>query len=191
MLTVAASGLVGRYFYSHIHYGLYGRKMSLGELQQNAERLRALQGTIAFLPELVNRLEQQEARLLASGTRLPVLGLAKPLHRGGQRSAGALAAAPLRIKALRAAARQSPLVAEQRRRLRRAAGTYIKTRLVATRRVAEFEAYERLFSLWHVLHMPTHVHHVHGRDRARRRGARVLRLTRPGTCVVAGTEHYW
>ena len=29
MLTVAASGLVGRYFYSHIHYGLYGRKMSL------------------------------------------------------------------------------------------------------------------------------------------------------------------
>jgi len=79
MLTVASSGLVGRYFYSHIHYGLYGRKMSLGELQQNAERLRTLQGTIAFLPELVNRLEQQEAKLLASGTRVPVLGLAKPL----------------------------------------------------------------------------------------------------------------
>ena len=154
MLTVASSGLVGRYFYSHIHYGLYGRKMSLGELQQNAERLRTLQGTIAFLPELVNRLEQQEAKLLASGTRVPVLGLAKPLIVAIN---ALLARWRLRryvSKALRAAARQSPLVSEQRRRLRRAAGTYVRTRLVATRRVAEFEAYERLFSLWHVLHMP-------------------------------------
>ncbi len=154
MLTVASSGLVGRYFYSHIHYGLYGRKMSLGELQQNAERLRALQGTIAFLPELVNRLEQQEARLLASGTRVPVLGLAKPLIVAVNAPLARWRLRRYVSKALRAAARQSPLVAEQRRRLRRAAGTYIKTRLVATRRVAEFEAYERLFSLWHVLHMP-------------------------------------
>jgi hypothetical protein len=154
MLTVAASGLVGRYLYSHIHYGLYGRKMSLGELQQSAERLRSLQGTIAFLPELVNRLERQEARLLASGTRTPVLGLAKPMIVAIN---ALLARWQLRryvTRALRAAARQSPLVAEQRKRLRHAARTYIRTRLVATRRAAEFEAYERLFSLWHVLHMP-------------------------------------
>jgi hypothetical protein len=55
---------------------------------------------------------------------------------------------------LRRAARRSPILAEQRRRLRRTAKAYVHTRLVATRRVAEFEAYERLFSLWHVMHMP-------------------------------------
>jgi hypothetical protein len=154
MLTVAASGLVGRYFYSHIHYGLYGRKMNLEELQQNAERLRALQGAIAFLPELVNRLEKQEAKLLASGPRLPVFGLAKPVMVALN---ALLARWRLRryiSRALRVAARTSPIVAQQRRGLRRAANLYIHRRLVATRRVAEFEAYERLFSLWHVLHMP-------------------------------------
>ncbi len=154
MLTVAASGLVGRYFYSHIHYGLYGRKMNLQELQQSAERLRALQGTIAFLPELVSRLEKQETKLLASGPRLPVFGLAKPLMVAVN---ALLARWRLRryvSKALRVAARTSPLVAQQRRGLRRAASAYVSKRLAATRRVAEFEAYERLFSLWHVLHMP-------------------------------------
>lgn len=154
MLTVAASGLVGRYFYSHIHYGLYGRKMNLAELQQNAERLRALQGAIAFLPELVNRLEKQEAKLLASGTRLPVLGLAKPMMVAVNAFLARWRLRRYVSKALRLAARSSPIVAEQRRGLRRAAGAYISKRLSATRRVAEFEAYERLFSLWHVLHMP-------------------------------------
>jgi hypothetical protein len=56
--------------------------------------------------------------------------------------------------ALRAAARRSPTIAAQRKRLRNAAAAYIDKRLVATRRVAEFQAYERLFSLWHALHLP-------------------------------------
>ncbi len=33
MLTVAGSGIFGRYFYSKIHHGLYGRKATLAELQ--------------------------------------------------------------------------------------------------------------------------------------------------------------
>jgi hypothetical protein len=128
--------------------------MNLGELQQSAERLRALQGAIAFLPELVNRLEKQEAKLLASGPRLPVLGLAKPMMVAVNAFLARWRLRRYVSKALRMAARSSPIVAEQRRGLRRAAGAYISKRLSATRRVAEFEAYERLFSLWHVLHMP-------------------------------------
>ena len=57
-------------------------------------------------------------------------------------------------RALKAAARQSPTLAAHRKRLRRAAMGYIDTRLIATRRVAEFEAYERLFAVWHLLHVP-------------------------------------
>jgi hypothetical protein len=57
-------------------------------------------------------------------------------------------------RCLREAAAHSATIAAQRKRLRRAAFAYIDRRLAATRRVAGFEAYERLFSLWHALHLP-------------------------------------
>jgi hypothetical protein len=57
-------------------------------------------------------------------------------------------------RALKAGARSSPVLATERRRLTRAARSYIDRRLAATKRVAEFAGYERLFSLWHALHVP-------------------------------------
>lgn len=154
MLTVVGSGFIGRYIYSHIHFGLYGRKLSLGELQASAVRLRELSRSISFLPELVTRLEAEEKRLLGGGPRLPVVSLARPLA-----VFMSVAAARWRLRryvrrSLRAAARTSPTLATERRRLKRAAASYIDKRLIATRRVATFEAYERLFSVWHVLHLP-------------------------------------
>ena len=44
MLTVAGSGLIGRYIYAHIHHGLYGRKLELGELRESAENLHGQAG---------------------------------------------------------------------------------------------------------------------------------------------------
>jgi hypothetical protein len=154
MLTVAGSGLVGRYIYSRIHLGLYGRKTSLGELRDGADGLRAHTGTVSFLPELIARLERAEQRLLATGPHLPLFGFAKPLFVACN---AMLARWRLRAyvrSALRAAARTSPAIAAHRQRLRKLAGAYIDQRLIATRRVAEFQAYERLFSLWHALHLP-------------------------------------
>jgi hypothetical protein len=154
MLTVAGSGLIGRYIYSRIHHGLYGSKLSLGELKTGADGLRAHSGAFGFLPELVSRLENVERKILAAGPHLPVLGVAK------------LAVVALIViesrwqlrgyirRGLRAAARTSPAIAAERKRLRRTAFTYIDKRLAATRRVAGFQAYERLFSLWHALHIP-------------------------------------
>ena len=154
MLTVAGSGLVGRYIYSRIHSGLYGRKLNLDELRDGADGLRALSGSVSFLPELVARLEACEKRLLATGPHLPVLGFAKPLFVGMRTLASRWRLRHYVRSALRAAARTSPTIAEQRKRLRKAASAYIDKRLVATRRLAEFQAYERLFSLWHALHLP-------------------------------------
>jgi hypothetical protein len=154
MLTVAGSGLVGRYIYARIHRGLYGSKESLGELKAGADGLRSLSGSVAFLPELVERLEARERRLLTAPPRTPVLGFAKPM-------VVALLGLTARWrmhgyirKALRQAARNSSAVAAQRKRLSRTACAYVDKRLAATRRVAEFQGYERLFSLWHALHIP-------------------------------------
>ena len=154
MLTVAGSGLVGRYIYSRIHLGLYGRKLDLRELQDGVEGLRAAGTNIAFLPELVTRLEACEKTLLASGPRLPMLGFAKPVVVAVHAIAARLRLHRYVRKALRAASRQSAALAGERTRLRRAAFAYVDKRLLATRRVAEFEGYERLFSLWHALHLP-------------------------------------
>jgi len=71
MMVVAASGLVGRYIYRHIHFGLYGRKVNLSELRSGADRLRALESTVSFLPELVGRLEREEKRPRRSLQRSP------------------------------------------------------------------------------------------------------------------------
>ena len=37
MLLSAASGIVGRYFYTSIHHGLYGKRITLMELKQKIE----------------------------------------------------------------------------------------------------------------------------------------------------------
>jgi len=170
MVTVAGSGLIGRYLYSHIHQGLFGRKLSLEELQASAEGLRALNASISFLPQLVGRLETLEKRLLAVGPHSPLLGFLKPavvammvltarsqLHRyirGGLRQAIRLDG-KLDQPAQQGAKRWKPsVVAAERERLRRAAFAYVDKRLLATRRVAEFQGFERLFSLWHALHLP-------------------------------------
>jgi hypothetical protein len=46
------------------------------------------------------------------------------------------------------------VIAAERTRLRRTAFAYIDKRIAATRRLADFQAFERLFSLWHALHIP-------------------------------------
>jgi hypothetical protein len=154
MLIVASSGLVGRYIYTRIHHGLYGRKLELAELQASADGLRALSGNISFLPELVNRIESAEQRLLRTGPKGALLGIVKPLL-------VAITSTGLRWRlhyyvrsSLRAVARKSAVVASERKRLRNVACAYVDRRLAASRRVAGFEGYERLFSLWHALHIP-------------------------------------
>ena len=58
------------------------------------------------------------------------------------------------MRELRDAAKQSRVLAAQHKVFAQTVRRYIARRLEATRRVAEFESYERLFSLWHVLHLP-------------------------------------
>ena len=55
---------------------------------------------------------------------------------------------------LRVLARRSPVVRAQRRELRADIGRFIHEHLRRVRRVAELRSYERLFSVWHVFHLP-------------------------------------
>jgi hypothetical protein len=55
---------------------------------------------------------------------------------------------------LRALARRSDVVRAQRRELQRSVSRFIHEHLRRVRRVAELGSYERLFSIWHVFHLP-------------------------------------
>lgn len=151
MLVVSGSGLFGRYFYAHIHHGLHGRKATLAELKEYAEKLRWVTSSVEFLPGLVDRIDAEERDIVAHSERTmvparPVVGayrVARARRRLRRHVAGELRTAEGRgVSGIR------------HDRLRQTANAYVDDRLAATRRVVEFGAFERLFSLWHALHMP-------------------------------------
>lgn len=152
MLIVAGSGLFGRYFYNRIHIGLDGRKTSLAELRRNADRLRQSGRETAFLPELVSRIDSAEQGMIRTSDKSFLL--ARPF-------AVAVAALTARWRlrcyvrqSLRVATTRGQISAAQAARFGEIANRYVGARIAAARSVAEFAAFDRLFSLWHALHMP-------------------------------------
>jgi hypothetical protein len=153
MLVVSGSGFIGRYLYAKIHHGLYGRKTTLQELQARGQSLKVDQSRLPMLPHLLGRIEGEEQRLMSWGAS-PLAVVLTPV---GLRLLATGARWRLRryiARAVAAAAVASPVVASQRVRMLRVARDYTERRLRASCDVANLLIYERLFSLWHVLHLP-------------------------------------
>jgi hypothetical protein len=149
MLIVAGSGLIGRYFYTRIHHGLYGRRTTLQELAGDVESLRQHSGALKLLPGLMKEVELAEQHIAAPATMVIRPLLAALRQRSETRRLERLVQ-----NAIAMAATRSPVLREQGKRFTRVAIGYVGSRLMAARRVAEFEASERLFAAWHVLHLP-------------------------------------
>lgn len=133
MLIVSGSGLLGRVFYTKIHDGLYGRKVELNELKAI---LRELKSHLPESNDFENTLKQYEIRML-NNKNLLLLFLLMPFRR--------LDTWLMRIKIKRrfkATAKKE----EHNKEINR----YFNVMM----RVSDFSLYERLFSLWHLLHIP-------------------------------------
>jgi hypothetical protein len=149
MLIVSGSGLFGRYFYRHIHLELNGREATLDELKEFSSRLQ-LTSTVSFLPALARRIDEQQAVIERRFAATPLL--LRPML-------GAMWAIGARRR-LRRAVRDAIAAGADRRRdpsresLQQTAYRYIDDRIGAARRVLEFRAFQKLFSLWHALHLP-------------------------------------
>lgn len=154
MSLVAGSGIIGRFIYTHIHHGLYGRRASLAELREMAGlNSKEIESKLAFAPEVENALMAFEAGLAIK-------------HRTPLRAAWAFTTLWLRgrfvyLHCTRELSRLYAAHAQQQgwdqaktqRRLK-ATKRMTLTYLQGVQRVAQFHTYERLFSLWHVLHVP-------------------------------------
>ena len=153
-LLVAGSGFVGRYIYSKIHQGLYGRRTTLQELLGRVVAAKPSDPRIAtFVPDLSQRLAEFDQAVLKPPASLL-----------------ACTVLPLRLawitrierwKLMRFVRRRllvesvcSPVLAQHRKGFQKITRHYIATHLRAVRRVSEFVAYQRLFALWHVVHRP-------------------------------------
>lgn len=153
MAVVALSGLVGRFLYAKIHHGLYGRRATLAEVKArlglSGESARS---KLRFHPPLEGRLVALEERLLHVYERAPAvwrLAAVGVLVRLNSRQAKRELRAALRLQGARRG--------WDRRTLKRAyryGKGLIAAYLGAIADVAQFGAYERMFSLWHLLHVP-------------------------------------
>ena len=153
-LLVASSGLVGRYLYAKIHHGLYGRKTSLRELTEqlgdSSERLSSGDGIIdemrAELRGLVDQALTPPESVWESLSRPVVMTFRTRwlYHRLSWSVRRKLIARSV----------VSPAVEEHRDRLVWATRRFLRQHLRQVRRVSQFNACERLFSLWHVIHVP-------------------------------------
>lgn len=155
MLLVAGSGIIGRHFYAGIHRGLYGRKTSLRELQKDlANAIEKSHGLARIMPRLVARLDALTAELQDDAVR-HTIGIRRSLKWTFTHSFVRLSLLWTANRELRVAAIASPVIARDRKRIRRAAAHYIREFTALSGRVAQFSLYERMFALWHILHMPT------------------------------------
>ena len=153
MLIVSASGIVGRYFYARIHCGLYGHRTNRAELQGAAEELRTKVAGASFVPDLLAALDVADQRLV-NRSNSPLRVLLRPVTVTARMWFERYRLTRRAVKELRDTAARSRVVAERHAHFERAVKRYIARRLQATRQVVEFESYEKLFSLWHVLHLP-------------------------------------
>jgi hypothetical protein len=153
-LLVATSGLVGRYVYAKVHVDLDGHRATLGQLSAKARITTADRpAAAALVPQLLERMTAYDAIVLTP-PQSTLASLLLPLKLAIQtRWTGARLIWYARGQ-LRAQARRSPVVRAERRRLQRAVARFVHEHLRRVRRVAELGSYERLFSVWHVFHLP-------------------------------------
>lgn len=154
MLFVAGSGIVGRHFYAAIHRGLYGRKTSLRELQDElANSVEQSHGLAKLMPNLVARLDKLSAELQGGSVRQS-LGVGRSLRWTFRHVILRWSLLRTARKDLRSAAITNHVVGKNYEQLYGSAKRYVRDYTVMSGRIAQFSFYERLFGLWHVLHLP-------------------------------------
>lgn len=154
MLIVALSGVVGRFIYARVHRGLRGEEVSLKELQAYVvPEQEDVRSRLAFAPTVEARLRDFEQTELK----------AKPGWLTYFRQVFLLPVKQLLVyrrcvaelqQPIRKLAAHSQWSADDLIRRERQARKLVRRYLTAVVKVAHFTAYEKLFSLWHVAHIP-------------------------------------
>lgn len=153
-IAVFASGLIGRVIYTRIHRGLYGRRIEFDEVKSRLGMTEEeMHSKFHFAPKIEKRLQRFENRVLANDAAimghlwsLPFLSIwSYWVYRRTFRD----------LKRLLKVAGKEKGWSRRKYRIRSQYGkSLVKHFLESVRSLASFHAYERLFSLWHIAHVP-------------------------------------
>jgi len=154
MALVVFSGLVGRYIFTKINQTLHGRVLTLEELKTASEQARVEMRQDMVLDTTVSSaLQQHEIDMLKADQswwlvfpHLVLLGTRTRLMRWRLKRR--------LVREVKARARQEKMEKKQLRRQLKAGRKHINAYVMSVRKVAEYRIYRRIFSLWHVLHIP-------------------------------------
>ena len=154
MIAVTISGLIGRYFYTRIHRGLYGKRANIEELRDDiSDSMKNSRGLAVILPKFIAELHACSAKLI--GDRFTrSISVRHSLSWSVNYYVVRVRLYFLISKELREQAAESEAFQSNAKNLRKTANTYAAQQTRLMRQVATFAVYERLFSLWHVFHMP-------------------------------------
>lgn len=134
MITVALSGLVGRYLYQKIHHGLYGKKVTVEEFNIDSGKLQELGSQLKQrAPDIFEDLKDIELEL-------------SHRHTGINRSMGFYRKQKSQVKRLTRKVKSSLAKSPGKKQLIH--------RLSELRSICDLGLNEIWFSYWHILHLP-------------------------------------
>lgn len=151
MLVVAGSGVLGRMLYVRIHRGLTGAQAEARTMAADAAVLR--QTMVRDFTEVANISEALEATL-----RIPPANVFSAFFYAITASQRIARAQVRMLKSLRRGASRivvgGPSGRNAARRLKRDGSILVKTYCKTLRQAAFLTFFERLFALWHIMHLP-------------------------------------
>ena len=156
MLTVACSGLIGRHFYKKIHFGLYGHKATLKDLRSDFQLTKGNLGAhISLSPAIIKQIKQYEKMMLKKRIfflhilTLPILFFKTKLLSFYIKYA--------LIQDLKKQASNNNWGNEMLDDFISQAKVYLGDYFLCLRKISQLSLYHRLFSVWHILHMPLYI----------------------------------
>ncbi len=150
ILIVAASGLVGRFLYRHVYADWSGHRA----VSKKMSRPKLFDAPyLSFLRLVGTRLNRFDEHTQAHRRSL----WAAIRHSFQVEPAARVERLVLMRfcrKQLQQVARDNPLIAREKERLITLIDRYVSFRLLQAQKITRVQIYERLFALWHVVHLP-------------------------------------
>jgi hypothetical protein len=154
MILVATSGVVGRFLYRHIHRGMYGQHLTMTDAEKDlATSAEGMDTVFSEYPEIHQRLKAfREFAFAEIDGMAPRLLRFMTLKFKGRRLSRAVRE---RLKrAMKKAKREQRLTRPQRILAYRLAKEKTDAYVEAVCEASQLSSWERLFSMWHVIHIP-------------------------------------
>lgn len=154
MLLVAGSGVIGRFIYVRIHSGLSNRQDRLDELESSSSQTALnFERDMQWAPEVVAALREFRQRAMKPAEDR-IGGMAKFLSLpvwewGVRRDCAEMLREQLKQRAEQRQWDNRKLLLRTRQ-----FDALVATYTMTVKRAAQFDVYKRMFSWWHILHLP-------------------------------------